>query len=294
MDLIIPVSWGETASGALLPANANAAYAALREQGCAILRGVFSTSDIDTLHREYVSQFGELNAAQMRERTKAMPTPFVEVGEGRFEITPRMKGAFAAPKLLANDLLRRFLAPLLGKDMRLSGFTIVVSHPGAALQHVHRDHAYLYPELDAAQPAPSHAINVSIPLIDVGIETGPTGIWPGSHKWSEARIPPDTSSTQIPFKKGDCVLLDYRLLHTGLPNRSTQARPLIYMTYVRTWFFDEVNHLGRSALDMSLETFLTLPESVRPILLRVYTQAMRVRHLNEPAPAATSQNRPSS
>ena len=41
--------------------------------------------------------------------------------------------------------LLKFLGPLLGNDFHLSNFTAVVSHPGAPIQHIHRDHHHLFP-----------------------------------------------------------------------------------------------------------------------------------------------------
>jgi len=282
MDWIIPVSQAESTAGSLLRATASAAYDAMRKSGCVLLRGVFPVGAIDALYREYQSQYGAMDTRKMAEQSaKPLPNPFLEVGGGRFEITPRMSGAFGATELFANVLLRRFLIPLLGSDMRLSGFTIVVSHPGAPLQHIHRDHAHLFAEPGVGSRLPVYAVNVSVPLIDVDLETGPTGIWPGTHMWPEGEVPDPETATMIPFQRGDCILMDYRTLHTGLPNRSTRARPIIYMVYTRTWFFDEVNHAGRAPLDMPLEKYLSLPETVRPLLLRAFSQAMRDRQSSQ-------------
>jgi len=282
MDWIIPVSQAESTAGSLLRATASAAYDAMRKSGCVLLRGVFPAGAIDALYREYQSQYGAMDSRQMAEQSaKPLPNPFLEVGGGRYEITPRMSGVFGAPELFANVLLRRFLIPLLGSDMRLSGFTIVVSHPGAPLQHIHRDHAHLFAEPGVGSRLPVYAVNVSVPLIDVDLETGPTGIWPGTHMWPEGEVPTPETATMIPFQRGDCILMDYRTLHTGLPNRSTCARPIIYMVYTRTWFFDEVNHAGRAPLDMPLEKYLSLPETVRPLLLRAFSQAMRERQSSQ-------------
>jgi uncharacterized protein YecA (UPF0149 family) len=66
-------------------------------------------------------------------------------------------------------------------------------------------------------------------------------------------------------------------LHAGLPNASRQARPIVYMVYSRPWFFDHANHLGRMPLDMSIERYNELPESVRPLLIRAYSYAARAR-----------------
>ena len=282
MDWIVPVSEAERAAGALLPTTEGAAYGAMRNGGCVLLRGVFPTSLIDGVYREFLAHYGAMDLQQMSEQAaKPLPNPFLEVGGGRFEIVPRMKGAFGDVELFANTLLRRFLMPLLGSDMRLSGFTIVVSHPGASLQHIHRDHAHLYNEPTIGKILPVYAVNVSVPLIDIDMQTGPTGVWPGSHMWPEGQVPSPETVTAVPFQRGDCVLMDYRTLHTGMPNRSTRIRPILYLVYTRTWFFDEVNHAGRSALDLPMDKFLSLPETMRPLLLRAFAQNMRAKHLNQ-------------
>jgi hypothetical protein len=278
MEWIVAVSPDERARGALLPETERMARAAFLKHGCVLLRGLFPISVVDDMHREYEDRYGALTANQMSDQAMAPPpTRFLEVGGGRFEITLRMAGAFGAPKVFANSLLRGFLEPLLGADMRLSGFTVVVSYPGAALQHVHRDHADLFADPGIGPHLPVYAVNVAVPLIDIDLETGPTGIWPGSHLWPRQPIPSSETVTVCPFQRGDCVLLDYRTFHTGTFNGSQRVRPIVYMVYTRTWFFDEVNHTARTSLDMSLEDFATLPEAVHPLLIRAFSQAMRER-----------------
>jgi ectoine hydroxylase-related dioxygenase (phytanoyl-CoA dioxygenase family) len=281
MDWIVPVSESERANGALLSSTADVIRRALQTEGLALLRGAFPAAVIHGLHQEYLNQYGALNSRQMADRASdPPPNPFLDVGEARYEITPRMKGEFGNPEAFANPLLCRFLASLLGADMRLSGFTIVVSFPGAAVQHVHRDHPQLFGDLGPVLPA--YAINVAVPLVDVSLETGPTGVWPGSHRWPDTpgtELPSAETATRTSFQRGDCVMLDYRTFHTGLANQSDRVRPIVYMAYARTWFFDETNHEGRTSLDMSLETYHSLPVSVRPLVLRAYSQAMRAQML---------------
>jgi ectoine hydroxylase-related dioxygenase (phytanoyl-CoA dioxygenase family) len=202
----------------------------------------------------------------------------MEVGGARYEITVAMTGPFADPALFANPLLTHFVSRPLGEDFRLSSFTAVVSHPGADIQHIHRDHAYLFG--DASIDAPVYAINCSLPLIDIDAATGPTGIWPGSHKWPESVVPPPSTSFSCEFLRGDVVLMDYRTLHTGLPNRGTRARPILYMVYARPWFFDDVNHMNRIPLDMPLEVFAQMPHENRQLLSRAYTAQVRARWLS--------------
>ena len=123
-----------------------------------------------------------------------MPNPIGPRGKARFEITLRMSGAFCRPDVFATPLLRSVLAPLLGADMQLNSFSIVVSYPGALMQQIHRDHGHLFASDPSLGPnLPVYAVNVVVPLIDVDLETGPTGVWPGSHQWdSSIRPQPDT------------------------------------------------------------------------------------------------------
>jgi ectoine hydroxylase-related dioxygenase (phytanoyl-CoA dioxygenase family) len=285
-DLVVAVSAEERARGQLLPDTEREAYAAFRQHGCLLLRGALAAPLVDAMFRDYVARYGEMGARGMREQAlKSPPNPFVARSAERYQITPRMNGAFGAPAVFANSLLCRFLAPLFGGDMQLSSFTLVVSHPGAPLQPVHRDHAHLFGEPEVGLNLPVHAINVVVPLIDIDLETGPTGVWPGSQQWPESRRPPPDTVTACSIQRGDCMLLDYRTLHSGLPNRSGQVRPILYMVYARSWFFDDVNHFGTSSLDMTLEDCRALPESARPVMVRALSQAMRGQTDERAAPA---------
>lgn len=276
MDWIVPVSSSESVAGVLAPATADAAYEALRTRGCALLRGVFPDGAIDALHREYLARFGAMSEPQMAEQAaKPAPNPFLHVGTARYDIALQMTGLFGAPEIFANPLLLRFLTPLLGEDMRLSDCTVVVSHPGAEQQHTHRDHAHLFADPTIGSYLPAYAINVAVPLIDVDLDTGPTGVWPGSHLWPSHMMPKPESITKVAFRRGDCVLMDYRTLHAGLANQGTRARPILYLVYVRTWFFDEVNFQRRRSLNMTLEKYRSLSEPVRALLQRAFSQAMR-------------------
>lgn len=282
LDWIVPVTEAERAAGAMSPSSSQRAYKALYDHGCVLLRGAYDASVIAGMRDEFHAQYGSIDAADMKARSeRPVPNCVLNVGEARYEIAPRMTGGFASQPAIANLLVGRFLVPLLATSMRLSGLTVVVSYPGAALQHAHRDAALLYEEAGGAPRLPPHAINCAVPLIDVDMETGPTGVWLGSHFWPpEQQARPD-AITAVPFQIGDCFLLDYRTLHTGMPNRSNKVRPIAYLVYARTWFFDEVNHVGRSPLNMTLDEFNALPKDMQPLLSRVLAQHMRSRQFSE-------------
>ncbi|HWC63949.1 MAG TPA: phytanoyl-CoA dioxygenase family protein, partial [Rhizomicrobium sp.] len=194
-------------------------------------------------------------------------------------------GPFGQPLLFGNPLLVNFLAPLLGNDlMRLGSVTAVASFPGAEMQHIHRDHQQLFHEFAQIGPAlPLYAVNVSIPLIDIDAQTGPTAIWPGSHRWGEKQeASPHLGMASVPFKRGDAILIDYRTMHTGLPNNSQAVRPILYLVYTREWFFDDNNHRGRAPLDIPLEQLQLLPADLRLLMMRAFQQQVRARQLSAP------------
>ncbi len=285
---IVTVSQDERAQGVLSQSANVAAVTALHEEGAVILRGVFPTDAIDALYSEFSARYGGLDLAAMEGQASAPPpNPIQKVGDGRFELAIRMSGAFGKPELFANGIVRNFLGQLLGGHlMRLGSMTAVASFPGAAMQHIHRDHQQLFQEFaNIGVNLPIFAVNVSMPLIDIDQATGPTGIWPGSHRWA-TNDPPREAMVSLPFQRGDCVLMDYRTLHTGLPNNSQKVRPILYLVYTREWFFDDNNHRHRIPLDMPLADIEALSEELRLLMLRAHQQALRLKQLGSlPAPA---------
>jgi hypothetical protein len=286
MDWVVEVPQG-AAGAELSPQVEAAAHAAFEKHGCVLLRGAFALATIEAMHRDYVTQLGALDLAAMRaEAAKPPPNRFRSTGEARYDIAVRMTGAFGALGAFANPLLLKLLRPLLGRSLRLSSFKLIVAHPGAPLQRAHRDHAHLFDEPGVGARLPVHAVSVAVPLIDVDIGAGPTGIWLGSHR-HDALEPaaPNGPDGQCAWRRGDCLLMDYRTLHAGLPNQGAGPRPLLSMVYARPWFFDHSTSAQRASLDMPIERYEAMPESVRPLLTRAYSNVMRARWLEVDAGA---------
>jgi ectoine hydroxylase-related dioxygenase (phytanoyl-CoA dioxygenase family) len=285
MDWIVNIPAGESAGAELSTATASAARGAFHEHGCVLLRGALAPAAVEAMHRDYAAQFGGMDyAATEAEAAKPAPNRFLRVGGARYDIVVRMTGAFGDPAVFANARLLGLIEPVLGGDLHLSNFSVVVSHPGATMQHPHRDNEHLFAEPGVGPALPVYAINVAVPLIDVDTRTGPTGVWLGSH-----RLPPNPpvqreSMTVPSLQRGDCMLLDYRTMHAGLPNASARARPILYMVYARPWFFDHANHVRRIPLDMPLDHYNRLPDSLRRLLVRAHSEAARMRWHEADAP----------
>jgi hypothetical protein len=289
MDWIVAPSAEERAHGQMLPESLRAAHAAFRKHGCLLLPGVFPLPVIEAMHQDYVARYGALGPREMHElATRPTPNPIAPSGGARFEITLRMTGAFCRPDVFANPLLRSVLGPLLGADMQLNSFTVVVSYPGAPVQQIHRDHGHLFASEPGVGPnLPVYAVNVVVPLIDVDLQTGPTAVWPGSHRRPPSIQAEPDGMRACPLHRGDCMMLDYRTLHTGLPNQSANVRPILYMVFARGWFSDDATHFGVNSPDMWLEDYRSVPESARAPLFRALSQAVRNRagEIEDVAPA---------
>jgi hypothetical protein len=279
---VVAVSQAEREQNVLNQDTAFTAHKALYEAGAVVLRGAFPVVMIDALHQEFAGRYANLDQDKMLALSQQQPpNPIQKVGDGRYELAIRMNGGFGQMKLLANGILVNFLSPLLGgaQMMRLGSVTAVASFPGAQMQHAHRDHDQLFKEFAQIGPAlPLFAVNCSIPLIDIDQSIGPTAIWPGTHR-SAADGPPMDGMVSIPFQRGDCVMMDYRTMHTGMPNNSQTVRPILYLVYTREWFFDDNNHRTRAPLDMTMEEVAALPQEYHLLLMRAYQNAVRARQL---------------
>jgi ectoine hydroxylase-related dioxygenase (phytanoyl-CoA dioxygenase family) len=116
-------------------------------------------------------------------------------------------------------------------------------------QPVHADMGQLWPNL--AQATPPYALVVNVLPVDVSPANGSTEIWPGTHRdtsvviqhgdikvsaerlEAQRKIQPELQYTA---KAGSVVIRDMRLWHAGMPNPSTQPRPMIAMIHYVSWW----------------------------------------------------------
>jgi len=166
--------------------------------------------------------------------------------------------------LYANDKLLPILRALLSDEMILGSVGSVASLPGAGQQHIHRDNPLIfgkecvYEGGNACVPLlPPYAITVAIPLIPADESTGTTRVWLGSHLVEGH----EGGQAIDPYMNlGDCLFFDYRVKHCGLPNKSEQIRPLVYLTYHRPWFRDVVGNYSETGLiNISPEEYKKIP-----------------------------------
>ena len=71
----------------------------------------------------------------------------------------------------------------------------------------------------------------------------------------------DFSDAEKPVTKlGDAYMMDYRVIHGGLPNDSDTARPILYLVYSRPWFRDGFNFSSQPSVQISKKQRKKVPE----------------------------------
>lgn len=230
---------------------------AFRRDGCVLLEQVIEASFIEQLHAAFLDRHSDTSSGQ--------PRGSLRVGHQRYMITVRLRAPFTDSRLYGNPVLRDIRTELLGTDSVLFSFGAVVSHPGAEDQHVHNDGGSLFGDVPLERELPPYAITAIVPLVDMNSETGTTRVWPGSHRMTKEDL--DHVEPDDPLVlKGSILLMDYRLQHGGLANRSTGPRPILSLVFTRPWFRDVVNFLEQPPLSYSLVQRRRIPPELRELL----------------------------
>ena len=190
------------------------------------------------------------------------------VGDRRYMVTIDIKKPFNDPELYANPRVMPILESLLSAHVRIASFGSVVAWPGAEAQPIHLDHPPLFDPNDQSELLPPWAVTLVVPLVEITQDMGPTAIWPGTHKspdrlerLQQLMTNPDYSDSEKPVTKlGDAYMMDYRVIHGGLPNDSDIVRPILYLVYSRPWFRDGFNFSSQPSVQISKKQRKKIPE----------------------------------
>jgi ectoine hydroxylase-related dioxygenase (phytanoyl-CoA dioxygenase family) len=150
---------------------------------------------------------------------------------------------------------------ILGEGYKLLHTGCILSMPGSSNQDWHSDGDHYWQSCHT----PATALNVFIPLIDLTKASGPTVFMPGSQVQFNFDI--ETDQWPIYAKAGQAIIFDYRIKHRGLGNKSTEVRPLLYLTYAKPFWEDHYN--------FSRKRYAALPS-----LLQVETRQTRINRRN--------------
>ena len=228
------------------------------QEGYSIIRNAYDTQFIQDLFTSYRNEHTEKLNPNPTEKTNL-------VGHNRRAFSLNVRASFNDTKIYANQNVYPLIEDMLGEHLIIGSYGSVVSMPKSNNQHVHYDHPRLFPDADLESLGgnlPPYAIHLFIPLAEVNENNGRTRIWPGSHHLPSSKkdlLIKEGESVESNLNVGDCLILDYRTLHAGIGNNSSQIRPLIYVIYQRAWFRDQVNYTHHESLLITEEELSKVP-----------------------------------
>ena len=97
--------------------------------------------------------------------------------------------------------------------------------PGSYIQHYHADRNFT-----------NHFMILNVAVIDTVIENGAMELIAGTHKkfypyWKFALENPKKNSIRMPMKQGDIIVRTSNVWHRGMPNKTSQPRPMVAFTW---------------------------------------------------------------
>lgn len=217
----------ERTAGRLAADKLAAAVRAMDEDGVVALRGAIDLGPVDALGARMFEDLARYEAEY-------------EIDNNFQGIRPPPFHPYLFPEIIFNEPAVSVSRAVLGEGAALTGYGANTAFVGAQTQHVHADS--VPPEPGPYGPC-AHLV-VNVPLVDMTEANGATIYWPGTHRdlrlhsgnrfpteemlaeW-EARRP----SERVLARRGDLVLRDLRVWHGGMPNRTTQHRPMLAIVY---------------------------------------------------------------
>lgn len=223
---------------------ADALVAILERDGAVILEGLASVAQMERA-REELAPWLEL------------PVEASPLGNDRFKgmrtlRTSSLLAKSAACRELAMtprvlEVLDRVLGPQCA-TYQLSWTQAIRIAPGEAAQVPHRD-TNMYP---FARPGPECFVNSIWALTEFTAENGGTVVYPGSHLWSDERVPTaEDEAVSVAMAPGSVVLYYGSAYHGGGANRSSVDRIGIGLAYTLGWLRQEENQYLACPLELA-------------------------------------------
>ena len=211
------------------------AVACVREHGIVILQDSIPSAVVAGMLKDFSSTYGDY----MRPGQKLYRSFQDDPKRAQIPVAPA--GALANPLLFANPAVMRLVHDFMGPKAIIGEMGGVISHPGSQPQYTHRDSDFLFGGLPVELDLPPPSLTITVPLIDVPLEGGPTEYWPGSHRDIDPgalEAVQAVAPRRTPLRAGTLLFYDGRLIHRGGPNHSNTIRPIVYVAYQHPWYIE--------------------------------------------------------
>ena len=225
-----------------------AAARELEAEGYTLVREAFTGNDLDTLRQEAENVFEKLLPDNRGSNKK-----YEAANHFRYEMFNR---STAMLEVIGRREILDVIEPLLGEDCHVIANTCWRNPPGGAGHGGGSWHIDAGPHVPLTEdqiwpdeiPHPTFAVGVHLFLQDCELDSGPTGVIPGSHKWELYDSARDENSNMrsfvdveargtpipIPMKAGDILLFHNMTFHGSKVNHTDGVRWSVDIRYVRT------------------------------------------------------------
>jgi ectoine hydroxylase-related dioxygenase (phytanoyl-CoA dioxygenase family) len=204
---------------ALLQDEREALQKSFDENGYFILRNVVSKDKLSELHKSITDEFA---------RAKSSGQLFTGGGQlsGHLNCFPGEESRFAYDAIREHGIIdlmkaispRTPVTPDVGCNYNM---------PNSVTQHYHVD-----------SPFTEHFMIVNVAMVDTDVANGAIDVLPGTHKkfykyWRFTVERIARLTTRVPLNQGDLLVRSSNLWHRGMPNRTSNPRPMLAFTFVK-------------------------------------------------------------
>jgi hypothetical protein len=238
--ITITLSDQERVAGTLSDEHRREAAEALRTDGLVVLADVVDPAHLDVLHERVIADLDALRARP--------DTPY-NWNAGNLQQDPPPFPPYLFADVLMNPYVIAVTSDLLGPGLKNVMYGGNTALPGDQRQPVHADTGHLWPltALEVAHPAAQLVVNVA--TVDVSPANGATELWPGTHRELGVGVGDDITidaerlaarrAVVPPFqptlRRGSMLIRDIRLWHAGMPNTTSEPRPMLAMIHSSAW-----------------------------------------------------------
>lgn len=193
----------------------------------------------DAIDPAHIEILREVMLADVNKILARSDAPF-NFNKGNIQQAPPPYAPYLFDDILFNDSVIDIAQQILGDNIKNSFYSGNTALPGEHHQPVHTD----VPHPIAGGPyTPTSIIVVNIPVVDMHPRNGSIQLWPTTHL--DTKYGGDTDgiiessdlqrfrASNPPFqptvKAGTILMRDMRLWHAGMPNHTSEPRPMIAM-----------------------------------------------------------------
>ena len=232
-------------------AGADSVAAAIERDGYAIVRELL---DPETLARLTDDLAPHLEATALGD-----PDDFMGHRTKRFGALlsrcPTSRDMAVHPLVLG--IADRVLGPYCAR-YRIHYTGVMHIEPGETAQVMHRDTG----PFPIQNPAPPLTLATMWAVSDFSAENGATRIVPGSHRWTDDRVPEPDEIAQAEMPAGSLLLYVGSMIHGAGANRANAARCGVALHYALGWLRQEENQY----LAVPMEEARTFPHQLQCLM----------------------------